>query len=775
MNFLKQSVCSNFLPCINLLSIPYNSKLMVMFLLIAILPYKNLVAQEADRSIQLDNGKISIEINKETGALESIRDNRSNKNLLVKTNDKTSLFIAEGYQGKTKITFDANAADSFNYIEHKNKREVQLIWSNFNLLNPELKIVATINLEKETPFSSWKIAVEGLTEFKLAQLTYPIISNIADLGNEELVIPEWMGSLTRDPRSYYAKNSETTLTLNYPDHLAMQFFALYNPTEIGLYYACDDSLAYAKKMIIRLDQNKSLGLEAVHIPEFSDHLRRYEPSYSVRLGTFQGDWQDAAEIYAQWGRKQWWAQQSRLKNANVTEWLINTGAWVWNRGRATNVLDPATTLGKELKLPANVLWHWWHGGSYDDSFPDYFPPRDGNTFISKIDQAKKNNVNALVYMNQLKWGSSMPSWIEEKAYLSASKNINGQLESHMYNIFTKKSLTYMCLATDFWKAKYASLVDSAINKYHVSGIYMDQTCLSRVCYDPNHDHPVGGGNYWMKHVKLRDELNRSQPHEPKEAAFAGEGAGEAWLPYIDAFLTLGVSKERYAGVKGPETIPLFQAVYHEYAVTFGNYSSLLTPPYDEMWPKEFAPANAETLLDPRFNRQFLMEQARSFVWGMQPMIANYQPFLKKERAKEMTFFSDVAKVRYRALKFLLYGRYMKNLKLDVPNAVYDMSKLSIYAGQNEKVTAFSKEYPNVYQGTWKSSDGNIGLSLANIQEDKYKLVHQLNAADYGLPNNGSIYMIEAKGKTKVGNYVNGKVNLDVELKGMSVCVIEIGN
>src|SRR5690606_8856688 len=114
------------------------------------------------------------------------------------------------------------------------------------------------------------------------------------------------------------------------------------------------------------------------------------------------------------------------------------------------------------------------------------------TFISKIDQAKKNNVNALVYMNQLKWGSSMPSWIEEKAYLSASKNINGQLESHMYNIFTKKSLTYMCLATDFWKAKYASLVDSAINKYHVSGIYMDQTCLSRVCYDPNHDHPVGG-------------------------------------------------------------------------------------------------------------------------------------------------------------------------------------------------------------------------------------------------------------------------------------------
>ena len=44
-----------------------------------------------------------------------------------------------------------------------------------------------------------------------------------------------------------------------------------------------------------------------------------------------------------------------------------------------------------------------------------------------------------------------------------------------------------------------------------------------------------------------------------------------------------------------ETIPFFQAVYHEYSITYGNYSSLLVPPYDELWPAEYAPKALEML------------------------------------------------------------------------------------------------------------------------------------------------------------------------------------
>src|SRR5699024_6581273 len=104
--------------------------------------------------------------------------------------------------------------------------------------------------------------------------------------------------------------------------------------------------------------------------------------------------------------------------------------------------------------------------------------------------------------------------------------------------------------------------------------------------------------------------------------------------------------------------------------------SLVSPPYDEMWPQEFAPDNTEQPLDEKFNKQFLMEQARSFVWGMQPTIANYHSFLDSERKEEIDYLLDVAKLRYKRLKYLLYGKFLKSPTIDIPEREIDISKLS---------------------------------------------------------------------------------------------------
>jgi hypothetical protein len=70
---------------------------------------------------------------------------------------------------------------------------------------------------------------------------------------------------------------------------------------------------------------------------------------------------------------------------NTYDWLENTALWIWNRGKSDNVLMPAEDLKKRLGLPVSVFWHWWHGCSYDDGFPEYMPPREGKrSFISAI-------------------------------------------------------------------------------------------------------------------------------------------------------------------------------------------------------------------------------------------------------------------------------------------------------------------------------------------------------------------------------------------------------
>ena len=53
-----------------------------------------------------------------------------------------------------------------------------------------------------------------------------------------------------------------------------------------------------------------------------------------------------------------------------------------------------------------------------------------------------------------------------------------------------------------------------------------------------------------------------------------------------------------------ETIPFFQAVYHQYGITYGSYSSLVTPPFEELWPKEHAPDFQEQPLDDVYDQQF---------------------------------------------------------------------------------------------------------------------------------------------------------------------------
>jgi hypothetical protein len=479
--------------------------------------------------------------------------------------------------------------------------------------------------------------------------------------------------------------------------------------------------------------------------------------------------------YRDWSSGQPWCRESRLTNALVPPWLEETALWVWNRGRSPYVLEPATELKQHLDLPVSVSWHWWHGCAYDIGFPEYLPPREGRaSFVKAVAAAREEDVRCIVYMNHYQWGNSTASWHEENAGYYAIKDRHGAMHTHVFNIFTGKTLTNMCIATDFWQKKYASLCDTVVNTYGVSGVYMDQACISRMCFDEHHGHPPGGGNFWNESFVHFTRLIRSKLDPACQSILTGEGALELRIPDLDAFLTLQVSRERYMGQEGWECIPFFQAVYHPYAITYGNYSSLVIPPYDALWPKEFAPEEPQKLLDKGFQKQFMMEQARSFVWGMQPTIANYRSSLLSERKEEMAYLLKLARVRYRALEYLLQGEFLRSPPMEIPEEEIQLSRLSIYKGREERsVTTFHKKVPLVYSGTWRSDDGRIGIALASIGDDPYRVKCVFPCRDYALPPSGRIYKIHAAGKTLLSEYHEGMVRLDFTLGPKDLCLVEI--
>ncbi|GMW01054.1 MAG: hypothetical protein AMXMBFR84_21910 [Candidatus Hydrogenedentota bacterium] len=542
----------------------------------------------------------------------------------------------------------------------------------------------------------------------------------------------------------------------------------------GLYTALDDSAGFRKHLDVYGDGRGGVGIQ------FSHYVETYQPEsgifslpYRVIVGTIEGDWFDAATRYRDWAIEQDWARNSRLKSGLVPQWVQDTGIWVWNRGRSENVLPPTKALQTHTKLPVNVFWHWWHGCPYDVGFPEYLPPREGSdTFRSALADAHSQGVHAMVYMNQRLWGMTTKSWAANGAERFAVKDQQQNIRPEIYNSFTKSPNASMCIGTAFWRDTYSEIARTAYDDLGIDAIYMDQACSSLACFDPNHGHPLGGGRFWMDGFRTLSSDIRDRCTSRGTIALAGEGCGEAWLPYLDLMLSLQVSMERYANPGDWEPIPFFHAVYHGYALFYGNYSSLTMPPYDELWPVEFAPKNPLALLDTKYARQFRMEHARAFVWGQQPTVANFRPEHLESRADDMQFIVDLARLRVQALKYLAYGTMIRTPPFDAPIDTIDMSRLSIYAGQQDALKEYRKSYPLVYAAAWKAADGDLALTIANVDDKDHEVQFKIPTSEWGIGNGWTVLRTDHTGRDQITTWNEDSRELDYSLPPRYTCIIE---
>ena len=66
----------------------------------------------------------------------------------------------------------------------------------------------------------------------------------------------------------------------------------------------------------------------------------------------------------------------------------------------------------------------------------------------------------------------------------------------------------MDACTDYWRDKNRVLrIDELQGNYGANGSYFDSFVVTEECYDPNHGHTVGGGNY--THACCREWLGGS--------------------------------------------------------------------------------------------------------------------------------------------------------------------------------------------------------------------------------------------------------------------------
>lgn len=663
----------------------------------------------------------------------------------------------------------------------------RLVWSDFARA-PGMTVTATVTLRGSDGTSSWHLDVTGLQRTPVDSIRFPRITGIPRLGTREtLVVPLWMGQQMAEPRARFAgataaggsddhplgATAPRTQSWAYPGALSLQTAAITSDDGLSVRLSADDSLAYRKSFTLAGAADGTLAFEAAALLPDPGTADRFTQPYAVQVGLFTGDWMSLAQWYRGWGMQQRWARESRVARGTVAPWVDSTGIWVWNRGRSPMVLTPARALQERAALPVSVFWHWWHRGPYDTSFPDYLPPREGvESFTRAVREAQSAGLHAIVYMNQRLWCTATPSWTAKDAQQGAVRERDGRIRLEVYNIFDPVPCATMSVTSPFWRSTYTGIADTVVHQYGLDGIYMDQAVLSLVNWRRGTGMPVGGGNYWMAGfdtlaASLRQMAGR------KALVLAGEGGGESWLPTLDLFLTLQVSQERYADPAGGwEPLPLFQAVYHEVANTYGTYGSLTYPPYDELWPDSTRPANALALLDRRFVQQFRLEQARMFVWGMQPTIANMLPEQLTARSAEIDYLVRLARLRYGLRPALHRGRFLRPPPLATTEIVVPLSRISIYAARRGGPTEAERRSPAVLHGAWRAADGSVAIPVASLLDTATSATLTLDPRALGVRPGARMRWVTPDGTHAAGS-LRAVMTLPVTLPAQGAAVLLI--
>ena len=680
-------------------------------------------------NVVLDNGLLRLEFDRANGTLLSMRDLETGYEYLDTEAEPQRLWsIVPLNEG------DAVAEPTDVTVRKVSSRELKLAWKG----SEAFTLVARVRLDDKKPLSYWTVEMSDYDGAKVKELVFPYLTNIKAFTNEEILLSDWTGALYKNPR---AQQSTLSIYKRNHKHNSMQLSAIYGEEPSGLYIATNDTEAYGKNFAIDFREGLT-DYKMINILELGNS--HYKPTYEFILGTLHGDWYDAALIYREWALEQEWVKNNRLHSGKMNKWLPETDIWMWNRGHSSNVLTEAEDLKRYLgDCNVSVLWHWWHSGPYDDAFPEYLPPREGReSFVKAVARAKTKGINMTPYMNSFQWGGATKSFREKGVERYVARKSDGSTLAHVYNKFTGNPLVPVCLSQEFWRETYSGLCDTLINSYGCSGVYMDQTCNVYVCYNPDHGHTVGGGNYWVKsHLKMIERIREKTSAE--NPVLTGEGSGEDWMAHLDGFLTLEGSRERMRGAKASEIVPLFNAVYHGYAICFGNLSGLTYPPYDDCWPKEYRSPDTETLLPEKYNLQMRMEQARTFVWGSQPMISNYHPFVREGRPVEMRYLAELVAKRKQYKEYLQYGTMMRPPKMANDYAAeIDLVQMTIYSYKDEgtNIFPFKKVVPILYSSAWRNAEGNILLAFTNISEATKSLSFAIDLDEMGLNEHFTLYV-----------------------------------
>lgn len=599
-----------------------------------------------------------------------------------------------------------------------------------------LTVTATVRLPRGSAKAYWRAEVSGKTRGALWQLDFPRMTGIRDFPDCQMSQPYYWGRRVRRPMQLGRQ-----LTMVYPEPASMQWFALwgsedkrepllaeaegYTPESgwapdrsdaCGLYWAAEDGRVFLKRFAcdptlegeqLAWHIENVPGLPTWPLPILDGPVPvHYEMPYDVAIAVFTGDWLDGAQIYRDWAERQEWTQRGAIDrwpadmpapgSAELARWtppwFRRIGFWAKFYHEPAKVLPEWAAYRKWLRVPAASHWYRYNIAAFNDNDPEHLPPDP--YLLDGARAAREMGVEPMPYVLSTIWDRDTQSWIREDGQRSALRTEAGEIPEWKIG---ENDFARMCLSQEQWHARMREICRKLIWEHGMSGVYLDVLAAGAAwpCYDPNHGHPVHGGDYWGQGARkmmadLRADIRRLDP----DACFFTEEIGEHLIDVMDGFLTLDLTRSHTPG--GEQVWPILAGVYHPHTINFGS--------------------DAEIGMDPD---RFAVLYGRQLVWGSQPLHSTMKPPVPKAGDTTAEMFRDYTQAHWVAAQPFLTGGKMLRLATRPPDAPPGKCGLELATEPHTVRYELLKNRRKIWTGpavlasAWERF-GDIGIVMANI-------------------------------------------------------------
>jgi hypothetical protein len=583
-----------------------------------------------------------------------------------------------------------------------------------------------------------------------ASLEYPLLVPqplASEAAKDQLVYPAQAGWVIRAPL-----DREPLVSL-YPDGYSgssVQFMAYYESGAGGVYLACHDPHATAKR--IRFGHDRA---SFEHIAWDERAGASLDLGYPVVIAALtRGDWHEAADRYRAWAlpNAPWCA--SKPANAERSDreriaWLYEgVGLSIWG---APSSLDWGTFYRHYAEVagkPLHVVpgWDW----------PQTLPPTLGSegVFPAKFHEANRaawEGHYVTPYMNDIFISSYAPDFFERWepnllfpytafSWLEFAEPpggwVDGGQETPKATVVSNHDF-FVCPLTEPLNELHCWRDRTLADEYGVDGAFYDISSgnpenWSR-CLRAGHGHAPGQGR---KIITAYAELNRNSKHaaESVTGRYFAQGVeviNETLVGAVDFYVSracagpVGLLETWMIGPEDPpggsrELVPLFQAVYHDVGPVhedgwiglstiegslFYWISARIYLEWGGILSLQYSTAPPEQIDTEHGPAETVLWNGATHRWDELPPGDPAKHDFIRQLAQARTGFGR---------DYLAYGRMLRAVPLETEQVELDF-RYELYGWGSQGVVNEGRwPVPDVLHAAWLNPDGNVGLFFVNL-------------------------------------------------------------